>query len=72
MVNLDINLKTCETYECDTCDHIIQTISEMKKHIRENCSSTIYHIRVDRKDFNEANVKENKQSEILWNNLEKH
>ena len=69
MVNLDINLKTCETYECDTCDHVTKTIANMKKHIRESkeCeSSTIYHIKIDRKDVNEANSKEYKQSEIFW------
>ena len=36
--NLDINLKTCEIYECKECGHVTKQISEMKKHMRVNDS----------------------------------
>ena len=65
--NLNLHLKTCETYECDTCDHVTKTITEMKKHIRESkqCdSSSIFHIKRNRNNLNEANAKEYKQSKI--------
>ena len=66
---LNLHLKTCETYECEKCEHVTKNITEMKKHVKENYSecgsSTIFHIKIDRNDENEANFKEYKQSEIF-------
>ena len=70
MENLNLHLKTCETYQCDVCENVTQTITGMKNHIKENhekCGlSTIFHIKLDRMDDNEATFKEYKQSEIYW------
>ena len=57
---LNLHLKTCETYECDTCYHVTKTITEMKKHIRESkqCdSTTIFHIKIDRNYCNKQMLK---------------
>ena len=67
--NLNLHLQTFETYECDICDHVTNTITEMKKHIRESkqCdSSSIFHIQKNRNNCNKASAKEYKQSEIFW------
>ena len=67
--NLNLHLKTCETYQCDVCENVTQTITGMKNHIKENhekCGlSNIFHIKLDRMDDNEAKYKEYKQSEIF-------
>ena len=64
MERLNLRLKTCETYECEKCEHV--TITEMKKHVKENYSecgsSTNFHIKIDRNDDNKANFKEYKGS----------
>ena len=67
--NLELHLKTCEIYECKSCEHESKQISKMKKHIaenKENCgTSCIYHIKIDRNNESEADYKEYKQSDIF-------
>ena len=62
--NLELHLKTCEIYECKSCEHESKQISKMKKHIaenKENCgTSCIYHIKIDRNNESEADYKEYK------------
>ena len=66
--SLKIHLKTCETYECEKCEHVTKSIKDMKKHIVSSAecgSSTVFHIKIDRNDENEANWKEYIQDEIF-------
>ena len=66
---LDLHLKTCETYECQNCEYVAKTISEMKKHryekSKECLSTTIFHVKTDRNDENQANFKEYKENELF-------
>ena len=67
--SLEIHLKTYEIYECKNGDHIAKTISDMKKYIAANTNdfglSSIFHVKMDRNNDNEADWKEYKQNELF-------
>ena len=52
---LNLDLTTCESYDCSRCNIRVFTISDIKAHIKEKHDSeylTIYHGKLDRKDSN--------------------
>ena len=53
--DLETHLRTCEIYECQSCWLRCKNLSEMKKHKKENHSSStkLDHLKIDReKEFN--------------------
>ena len=63
---LEVHLNTCEIYECSVCAERFQILSEMKKHMHDNHDSCkqIYHLKMDRKDPKEVNVKKYSLSQL--------
>ena len=65
---LDIHIKTCEIYECNHCEYGTKTLSEMRKHKTESSeclTSSVFHVKVDRKFENEADSKEYQHEELF-------
>ena len=66
--NLELHLKTCETYECEECEFVSKTISGIKIHISESkkcASSNICHIKIDRNNEELAKCTEYKPSDLF-------
>ena len=52
---LNLHLKTCESYECNSCNLRVYTISDIRDHIKDKHESDyvfITHGKLDRKDEN--------------------
>ena len=67
---LEMHLTTCEIYECANCVKSFKTLSEIRKHMidEENLDEcglgNIFHVKIDRKNSNEASYKEYTQNEL--------
>ena len=67
---LEIHLSTCEAYVCDCdCDYRTKQLSELKKHTEKNHSTFpniyIYHVKLDRKNEEEATYKYHASNDIF-------
>ena len=68
---LDLHLVTCEIYECEICEDKAKNLSEMKQHFEtkhpEKClkDSFVMHVKLDRKNEDEASAKCHKFSELI-------
>ena len=63
---LEIHLNTCEIFECSICAERFRDLSDMKKHMQKHhkSSKNIYHLKIDREDPNEVNVKRYSPSQL--------
>ena len=65
---LDTHLNTCERYRCRMCWLETTTLSELKKHLKENHENqeniTIEHFKMSRNSNNEVSVKGYKGKEL--------
>ena len=68
---LDLHLVTCKIYEYDLCEDKTKNLSELKQHLEtkhpDNSlkDSFVTHVKLDRKNEDEASFKCHKVSELI-------
>ena len=69
IASLELHLTTCEIYSCKECDFNTRQISEMKHHEKENIckcdEKCTWHIKLNRNNKEEANMKLYKNSDLF-------
>ena len=65
---LEIHIFTCEVYRCNKCNSNFKTLSDMKKHIKEDHegnSTNIYHAKQDRKNKDEVSYTYHRSEDLF-------
>ena len=64
--DLEIHLRTCETYECSNCWKRLKNLSDIKSHIQEKHEefTTLNHLKIDRESDFEVKINSYNLNEV--------
>ena len=65
-VDLEIHLRTCETYECSDCWKRLKNLSDIKSHIQEKHEefTTLNHLKINRESEFEVKINSYSLNEV--------